>query len=142
MPSQVIQQLIERPPRPNTTVVLRLDPPLLGSVVLRVIAGDGNRIRLHFGVDDPRVGDALTAGLGRLESALRAQGLSPQGLSVGLNNTQLGGGPPGQSGQDAPPTFGGRPAGGGSGAIEVAPTAGEPASLVRANGGRYIDYLL
>ena len=139
VPAQVIQQLIEQPPRPNTTVVLRLDPPMLGSVVLRVVAGGGNRIRLHFGVDDPSVGDALTGGLARLESALRAQGLSPEGLSVGLNNTQLGGGPAGQSGQESPRSLAG-PRDRGT-TIGIQPSS-EPVSVARTNGGRYIDYLL
>lgn len=139
VPAQVIQQLLEQPPRANTTVVLRLDPPLLGSVVLRVVAGDGNRIRLHFGVDDPSVGDALVGGLGRLESALRAQGLSPQGLSVSLNNTQLGSGSPGQSGQESPRSFGSRREPGAP--IPTQPSS-DAVSAIRATGGRYIDYFL
>ena len=139
VPTQVIQQLLQPPPRANTTVVLRLDPPMLGSVVLRVVAGGGNRIRLHFEVDDPSVGDALTGGLGRLESALRAQGLSPEGLSVGLNNTQLGSGPSGQSGQESPRSFAG-PRDRGT-TLGIQPSS-DPVSAVRANGGRYIDYLL
>jgi hypothetical protein len=134
-----ISQLIQPPPPAETTVVLRLEPPLLGSVVLRVVASDSGRIQLHFRVDDPAVRDALASHRQGIESVLLAQGLSPAGFSVDLGGVQTGTGF-GTSGQaaDRPPRSPGGRAAGADGPT-AAPPDPRPGEGI---GGRYIDYRL
>lgn len=141
VPAQVLQQIAAQPLALGTTVVIRLDPPLLGNVVLRVVAGDGKRIRLHFQVDEPEVGDALASSLGKLESALRAQGLNPEGLSVGLATAQTAGDP---SGQPDPRPFAAQASHSSPRSAHLAPdrAPADPPRPVRIGGGRYIDFLL
>jgi hypothetical protein len=138
VPAQVVQQILTNPPTVGTTVVMRLDPPALGSVVLRVMAGEGKRIRLHFDAEDPIVRDALTNSLDELARTLRAHGLSPEGISVGPHTAQFQSGASGQPGHqsDTPGQSGVRRM------QEESTEAASEMSIERPGGGRYIDLFL
>lgn len=141
VPAQVLQQLAGTQLQAGMTLVMQLDPPLLGKVLLRVSSGKGGRIRLHFQVDDATVGDALAGSLDQLTNALRAEGVSPEGVSIGLNTAQMSSDSSGQSGQQqsSHPSVN-----------SIGPRVGSPveatASVSTSSGhtptSRYIDYIL
>jgi hypothetical protein len=87
-----VQQVLDRLSRTptDTTVVLRLNPPLLGAVTLRIVADGGQRIHLRVQAERPEVASALEAGWGQLAGALRARGLTPQSFTVAVANPVAG----------------------------------------------------
>lgn len=140
VPAQLVQ-LVQPLPPVGTTVVMQLDPPLLGSVLLRVVANQSGRIQLHFRVEDPAVRDALASSRPQIESALLAQGLSPSGFSVDLGSVQT---QTNFSSSDQTSDPNPRPRGGlaastvepdGRSVLDQYPGEG-------VNGGRYVDYRL
>lgn len=140
VPSQILP-LLDRLPQNGAALVLRLDPPTLGTVVLRVVAGEGRRVRLHFQVEDSAVGNALADGWDQLEAALRAQGLLPEGFTVDLNSAHH---PNGRSDQGASsPGHDASPSGRRVAALPTLDQSLADAEVVDMRGsGRYIDYRL
>ena len=140
VPAQVVR-LLNQQPTNGTAVVMRLDPPTLGSVVLRIVSVDGQRVRVHFRVDDPVVRDTLADQWHQLETALVARGLVPDGFSVDLGSIQTTMDSSGQTGSNAARSGNGP----GPVASSIAARSAredqtvESAPSGRDHGGRYID---
>lgn len=88
VPSQVLSFIAGHAfPRGDTTLVMRLTPPELGSIVLQIQSFDGQRLRLRFEVEHAAAGDALLRGKEQIESVLRGRGLVPDTFAVDLSKT-------------------------------------------------------
>ncbi len=111
LPTSMIRQALDNGSfaSPGVALVLQLDPPELGRVVVRIVAGDDRHIRLHFKVDDLAVQETLSESWSHLESSLKAHGLNPSGFSVDLNQASTNGDIFGQSGGNQPNLSGGQP---------------------------------
>jgi hypothetical protein len=88
VPTQVLDYLAGQDLRAgHVAMVLRLNPPELGQVVLQIQARDGRNLRLQFQVEHAATGDALLRGKEHIEGVLRARGLATEGFVVDLAGT-------------------------------------------------------
>lgn len=155
VPAQVLRQLSEHLAgnRGETRLVMHLEPPQLGRLTVRLVATEGERVRLHFRVEHAGAGEALTAAGRQIEEVLRAHGLSPDGFSVELASPDAAGldGGFGQLGAQVGEQTGGQPGGQPN---APAPLRLDPRRATRggllpdddpglaAASGRYVDYRL
>jgi flagellar hook-length control protein FliK len=81
-PEQVVEAVIERAEAGGGEVNIRLDPPDLGEVTIRVIT-DGDSVRVHIQAERPEAAQLLRNAAGALESLLSERGLDLSDVFVG-----------------------------------------------------------
>jgi len=129
----------------NSVVVLRLDPPTLGKVLVRIEKGDGAQIQIHFRVEDRAVRDALVSGWSQLDRALRAEGFTPANASVEISPFQTATSDMGNAGQGGSPTgFANQQSAQGANysLSEAVVGPAETAPSMLSDSGHYVDYRL
>lgn len=95
-PDQVVEAVIERAEAGGGEVSIRLDPPELGEVTIRVIT-DGDSVRVHIQVERPEAVQLLRNAASALESLLSERGLDLSDVFVGADQR----GPREQSGKQS-----------------------------------------
>ena len=83
-PEQVIEAVIERAEAGGGEVHIRLDPPELGEVTIRVIT-DGDSVRVHIQAERPEAAQLLRNAASALESLLSERGLDLSDVFVGAD---------------------------------------------------------
>lgn len=91
--SRVGEQFLQRFSGKTSTFEIRLDPPELGKVDVRVEVGKDGKIMAVIAARDPSVADALMRGAKTLENALTQAGLtlSEEGIQVELDQNNASG---------------------------------------------------
>jgi len=128
--TQVAREIVRRFDGGNTRFELRLDPPELGRIEVRMEVSRDHRVTAVVTADSPQALNELTRSARELEQTLQAAGLelSDNGLSFDLR----------QSRDDADEARGGRDDGDGDGeaALSEAPISARPIGFERWRGIR------
>lgn len=103
VPGQVVRQLAAHlpPGAGEKTLVMRLNPPTLGEVLLRITSREGQPIRLRFDVAHGETREALARGASHIEDLLRSHGLAADGFSIDVHATAADRPPIAGDGQNA-----------------------------------------
>jgi hypothetical protein len=101
--SQVAQQIVRRANGDNTRFELRLDPPELGKIQVRLDVSRDHKVTAVVSADNPQALNELSRGARDLQQALQSAGLdlSDDRLSFDLSNQQGGFSQPHQGGDNA-----------------------------------------
>lgn len=83
-PEQVVEAVIERAEDGGGEVSIRLDPPELGEVLIRVTT-DGDSVRVHIQAERPEAAQLLRNAASVLESLLSERGLDLSDVFVGAD---------------------------------------------------------
>lgn len=83
-PEQVVEAVIERAEDGGGEVSIRLDPPELGEVLIRVTT-DGDSVRVHIQAERPEAAQLLRNAASALESLLSERGLDLSDVFVGAD---------------------------------------------------------
>lgn len=84
-PEQVVEAVIERAEDGGGEVSIRLDPPELGEVLIRVTT-DGDSVRVHIQAERPEAAQLLRNAASALESLLSERGLDLSDVFVGADD--------------------------------------------------------
>lgn len=86
-PERVVEAVIERAEAGGGEVHVRLDPPELGEVTIRVTT-EGDAVRVHIQVERPEAGQLLRNAVAALESLLSERGLDLSDVFVGSGDRE------------------------------------------------------